>query len=317
MRKTQIRVEVLADSITESGSRLTTVRATYWRAIHAEIMTYRQLARCASSSRAIPVKTMLRSVLNDPAGPVHWGANQKGMQARSELQGWRQRLAESIFYLARHPALFMVWLLSLVGLHKQVANRLLEPWLWITVLISSTEWDNLLVQRHHPDAQPDFQVVAKCLLEALNGSVPILLKAGQWHLPLVDSDGPALATANGAPQSWERAKILHNLMKLSVARAARTSYTTQEGKVPNWTDDMRIYDSLISANPWHASPSEHQATPNVGQFQGARMGGNFNDDWVQNRKILERDRVKPRFGELVHYQVTDDGKVRPIPRTGF
>lgn len=288
---TKINVEVLADSITESGSRLVTVRATYWRAIHAEIMTYRQLARCASSSRAIPVKTMLKAVLNDPAGPVHWGANQKGMQARSELQGWRQRLAEAIFYGARYPALFMAWVLTLIGLHKQVANRILEPWLWITVLISSTEWDNLLVQRHHPDAQPDFQVLAKCLLEALNGSTPRLLTAGQWHLPMVDQDddeGPA---------------ALSNKVKLSVARAARTSYTTSEGKPPNWADDMRIYDSLIAADPWHASPSEHQATPNVGQFPAARMGGNLSDDWVQNRKVLENSRARPRFPGLRRYRV--------------
>jgi hypothetical protein len=302
MKKTKINVEVLADSITEDGIRLITARMTYWRSIHAELMTYREFSRCAASSRAIPVMTMLKAVLFDPAGPVHWGANQKGMQARSELQGWRRWLVEKIFYAARYPAVLMAWFLTQIGLHKQVANRILEPWMWMTTLVTSTSWDNILVQRYHPDAQPDFQVLAHRLLEALNGSTPRLLKEGQWHLPMVeqnDDQGPA---------------ALSNKLKLSVARAARTSYTTQEGKVPNWSDDMRIYDSLIAADPWHASPSEHQATPDCGQYGTMRLNGNFHHAWIQNRKLLEMNRKKPHFPGLFRFKVYGDTVYRsPLP----
>ena len=81
----QMEVKVIADSISESGKRITTFQLKYPRFIHSEVMTHRVFSRNASSSRAIPVKKMIEQVRNNPAMPIHWGANQSGMQAKNEL----------------------------------------------------------------------------------------------------------------------------------------------------------------------------------------------------------------------------------------
>src|SRR5690606_30080072 len=114
----------------------------YPRFIHAEFMTHRAFSRNASSSRAIPVHKMLSQVWNDPATPIHWGASRPGMQAREELKGWKRKAAQAIWKLAGRAACVFAWGAMKLGLHKQVANRILEPWQYIHVVVTATDWDN-------------------------------------------------------------------------------------------------------------------------------------------------------------------------------
>ena len=153
-------VKIIEDSLT-NGSRLTTYQLRYWRAIHAELMTHRVFSRNASSSRAIPVMKMLRQVWDDPAGPVHWGANQAGMQAHAELDGLRRKLSQAIWKWSGRAMCVAAWSMTKIGLHKQVANRLLEPWQYINVVLTATEFDNWFDLRDHPDAQPEIQELAR------------------------------------------------------------------------------------------------------------------------------------------------------------
>ena len=157
-------VKVIEDSINPYNKvRLTTLQLRYWRAIHGEFMTHRVFSRNASSSRAIPIKKFISQVWNDPAMPVHWGKNQAGMKARSELTPLQIKLCKFIWISASKVACIFAYLLSLVGLHKQIGNRILEPWQYISVIVTATEWDNWFELRNHPDAQPDIQELAKLI----------------------------------------------------------------------------------------------------------------------------------------------------------
>jgi len=120
-------VKIIEDSLNPyNGIRLTTVQLRYWRGIHAEFMTHRVFSRNASSSRAIPVSTFLKQVWNDPATPVHWGANQQGMKARIELIGFKKRFAQFMWKTTGKIVCCLVWLTNKVNSpHKQVFNRLL------------------------------------------------------------------------------------------------------------------------------------------------------------------------------------------------
>lgn len=241
---------IVADSIGPSGVRIVTMELIYPRFIHAEFMTHRVFSRNASSSRAIPVKRMLAQVWSNPAMPIHWGANQAGMQADEELQPFRKAAARFLWKAAGRAMCVPVWLMSKIGLHKQVANRLLEPWQHIHVVVTATEWENFFALRCHNMAQPEIKALADAMKTAQAWSRPVDLKVGEWHLPYVNA--------------VERSRLsTDDAIKVSAARCCRVSYLNHGGLVSTDTEDFRLYDRLMGAEPPHMSPIEHQAEATV------------------------------------------------------
>lgn len=268
----RISARVIADSINPDGQRLTTVEVTFNRYILAELNTHRDLSRNSASSRAVPVKRIMRQVWSDPALPISWGANQAGMQARSELAGWRRRLARRLFLLARIPALAVAWMLTRVGLHKQVVNRILEPWVWHTAIVSATEWENFFRLRLHPDAQPEFQELARCMRAALDSSIPQPLGWGAWHTPYIMWEDHEASWTLGRE---EQSDLFPDVVFMSVARCAAVSYVRQ-GEKRDPRKDIELSIRLRSSGHW--SPFEHVAQAEPGP------SGNFNG-WKQLRKF--------------------------------
>src|SRR5262249_604270 len=146
------QTRILKDSIAPCGKRLVTWELTYPRFVHAELMTHRLFSRNSASSRAIPVERLVARVREDPALP-QWGGKQAGMQAREELPPDLRLQAEELWLKARDLMLDVAGQLGALGLHKQLANRLIEPWMFITVIVSATEFDNWFHLRTHKDAQ--------------------------------------------------------------------------------------------------------------------------------------------------------------------
>lgn len=259
----QISARVIADSINPAGDRLTTIEATFNRYVLSELNTHRMLSRNSASSRAIPVKRIMRQVWSDPALPVSWGANQAGMQARSELSGWRRRIAMRLFLLARVPALVAAFLLTRIGLHKQVVNRILEPWVWHTAIVSATEWENFFRLRLHPDAQPEFQELAHCIRVAMDDSIPQDLEWGMWHQPYLQPEDWAAVASMTGDGSFD---ALPATVFMSAARCASVSYVRQ-GERRDPQKDIDLGARLQASGHW--SPFEHVAVAAPGSF------GNF------------------------------------------
>lgn len=245
-------VKIVEDSVAHNGKRITTLQLRYQRFIHAEFMTHRMFSRNASSSRAIPVPKMIEQVIKDPAMPVHWGKNQPGMQANAQLEDGDLLRAMELWRSASLNMASIAEQMMDLGLHKQVANRILEPFQFINVVVTATEWDNFFELRTHKDAQPEFQVLAKEMQAVMKSNTPKYVKAGDWHLPYV--------------QSHERGMYPIDLqIQMSAARCARVSYLKHDNTKPNVEDDIALYNRLITSKPAHASPIEHQATPLVSE----------------------------------------------------
>jgi thymidylate synthase ThyX len=260
---------ILKDSMAPCGKRLTTWELTYPRFVHAELMTHRLFSRNSASSRAIPTEKLLARIREDPALPKWWGKNQAGMQANEELDDAAQAAAQELWLKARDQMLEAVAQLSDLGLHKQLANRLIEPWMFITVIVSATEFDNWFHLRNHKAAQPEIAWVAKDMWRRLNESVPRELGPTQWHLPLFDE------TADFELVDYSTAKA----KKVSTGRCARVSYLTHEGK-RDIEKDIELHDKLCSGpdtgEPGHWSPFEHVALAlekpeRIGNFIGFRQ----------------------------------------------
>lgn len=276
---TTITALVVADSIAaDTRIRITTLELRYPRFIHSEFMTHRVFSRNASSSRAIPTHRLISAVTNDMAEPVHWGKNQPGMQAREEMTGWRLSAARLLWRVSGRVMCFAAGGMAALGAHKQIVNRMIEPWSHITVCVTSTEWENFMALRDHEDADPTIRALAVAIKDAMEDTPYIkVLKPGQWHLPyltLVEQQ-PGMEAGGEAKEEAKR---------ISAARCARTSYLTHDGQRPTAKDDMALYRRLAAGRPQHLSPFEHQATPS-GDLEFHR---NF-AGWVQFREEVEHD----------------------------
>ncbi len=278
-----ISAKVVADSISPEGKRITTFSLEYPRFVHAELMTHRVFSRNASSSRAIPVAKMIERIKKDPALPIHWGANQPGMQADAEIDEELKPTALAIWLEARDAVILRVHQLLDCGLHKQVANRLLEPWGHIGVVLTSTELGNWYNLRYHPMAQPEIALLAKLMYEAQEASKPQPLNYGHWHLPFLNfEDHMAVEHELRAETVFE---YYDALLKMSAARCARVSYLNHEGKKPTIKEDFDLFERLMGGNPKHASPTEHQARPLDPTSNQDHLQGNLRG-WVQYRKTI-------------------------------
>lgn len=239
--------KVVADSVSEAGDRLTTMEVTFPRMVLAEFNTHRVFSRNSASSRAIPVEKQLQRIMDDPFIPVWWGRTQSGMQADHELEGQQLEQARLEWLAARDGAVGHVQRLLELGLHKQITNRLLEPFMWHTVIVTATEWSNFFALRANPMAQPEIRVIAEMMRDLYDESEPALVKGGEWHLPLIQPE-----ERDGVFEFSEAAR------KISAARCARVSYLTHDGR-RDIEADLKLYDRLVGAG--HMSPFEHVATP--------------------------------------------------------
>lgn len=275
-------VKIIEDSINPyNGIRLTTMQLRYWRAYHSELLTHRVFSKNASSSRAIPISKTIKQVWNDPAGPTHWGSNQPGMKAREELTGFKRVFAQKTWKYSSRLMCSLVWLVNKVSKpHKQTFNRLLEPWQYISVVITGTEWDNFFELRDHEDALPEFRMLTKEMKKCLNESIPKKIQKGEWHLPYIN----------------EEEKLIYGndiCIKMSAARCCRVSYLKHNGEFSSVDDDLKLFNKLAGAKPRHLSPLEHQATPidtypnrhNLLDAYGNKYSGNLKG-WLQYRHLF-------------------------------
>lgn len=268
-----IEVKIVADSIAPSGVRLTTFVLTYPRFIHSEFMTHRMFSRNASSSRAIPVKKSIQMVRDNPVVPLAFTKNKAGMQGGEALSGEAEQKAILQWMDACYVACEKAEILSDLEVHKQYANRILEPFSHITVVCTATNYSNFFALRLHTAAQPEICELARQMWNAYSSNKPNKLKCGEWHLPFIEED--------------EAFESQEQMIKSSVARCARVSYLNHEGKTPTHDEDAKLYERLVGSAPIHASPAEHQGQATETQH----YSGNFRG-WLQYRKTLANENIK-------------------------
>lgn len=276
-------VRILCDS-TFDGNRLTTFEITFPRFILAEVNTHKILSRSTASSRAIPVERRLEQIVRDPFIPSVFGKNRPGMQHDEELEPEASDEARRLWLDASISATAYARKLATLGLHKQYANRLVEPFAWVTAVISGTEWENHFALRCHEDSQPEYQYVATLMRDLYRVTAPEILKEGEWHLPYVDKFGePRLTGEAGLEAAFG-----------SAGCCARVSVRTFDGTISQ-AENVRLAKRIISHG--HFSPAEHPACAGVRRdnpaaFQslvdGSLWAGNYRG-FTQLRKMLSNE----------------------------
>lgn len=294
-----ISAKIIADSISDENTRITTFELEYPRFIHAEFMTHRLFSRNAQSSRAVPVKKQLENIRNNPAMPSHWGKNQSGMSAKEEcnefvdvyglIDDTPSTTREQAWDIAKERVIDIAKSFADAGYHKQIVNRLTEPFAHIKVVCTATEYDNFFWLRKHPDAQPEIQELAKEMWEARNKSTPVRLGAGDWHVPYFNG---------GNYFECEGTEFLQEALMISSSCCAQVSYRALDDSLEK---ARKIYNMLVEAEPPHFSPFEHQATPMSQDSNFDQAGvthrdsrreywsGNFRG-WIQHRQRIMVDK---------------------------
>lgn len=267
-----IKATIILDSLF-MGKRIVTFELEYPRYIHSELMTHRVFSRNASSSRAIPIERMIELVKTQPIKP-HWTQNQAGMQGDAVSNAKQQGIADHIWGKARMAAIEFAKELSEAGIHKQNANRLLEPFQSMKTLVTATEWDNFFDLRCHPDAQPEIQELANLMRMEMRVSKPMELKQGEWHIPYVFHQ-----RVNGELQFSDDEGVLslEDAKAISASCCAQVSYRRLDTSRAKALD---IFKRLVASRPIHASPFEHQAQAEPGVHR------NF-VNWSQYRCEIE------------------------------
>lgn len=274
-KMSNFEVQIVADSINPTQNRVTTFLLTYPRFIHSEVMTHRVFSRNAASSRAIPINKIIEQIQSNPAMPVRWGKNGKGMQDHGKLDDVQSNEARSLWIDAAKSAIESAQKLQQAGLHKQIVNRVLEPFMWMTTLVTATEWENFFSLRLHRDAQPEFQHLSYIMLKKYLTNQPAIKTWGDWHIPFGDN--------------IEGDYDLITRLKIATARAARTSYLT----ITNTVDvkrDMELHDTLAQSGHW--SPFEHSC------FAVHHQVGNFKG-WRQYRHTFSEENRKCDLNKLL------------------
>lgn len=281
-------VKIIADTYyNRKDSRITTFQLYIPRFLLAEINTHGILAKSAASSRAIPVSKCIQQVIDEPFIPEHFGQNKPGMQAGEDLDAEKNLYAKAIWRRAKDDAVHQAKQLADAGVHKQHANRLLEPFRYVYQVVTATEWDNFYQLRTHPDAQPEFRDLAEKMLKVHLESAAVHC---QYHMPYVNDD------------DCLEIKDIDQLFKISAARCARVSYKTHDGKKPLLEEDLKLCQQLIDSG--HMSPFDHPAeadditsyptavkhhsAPETKMWSNPDMHGRY-WGWNSMRKIYERD----------------------------
>lgn len=260
--------QILLDSITPNGTRLTTMRVTMPRFILAEFNTHRVFSRNAGSSRAISVKRRLEGIRESPFIPVEWGLERRGMSAETEISDDKKVKADLLWREAASRMCDIAQEMAGLNVHKQVVNRLLEPFSWVDVIVSSTLWDNFFLLRRAAGAQPEMRALADVMWDTYTYSVPTKIGWNSWHIPLI-SEAEQLQIGNN-----------EQVLYAAAGRCARVSYQTSSEKP--WQDDVALAKQLLVSGHW--SPFEHIARARQGRANECR---NFVKDWDQFRGLLE------------------------------
>ncbi len=308
--KTQISASIIADSVSPDGTRLTSFVLKFPRIVLAEFNTHRVCSRNSASSRAIPFKTMLDMVIHDPFIPLEFQVDHKGMQGTKNLTG--ELLEHAIYFWmeARDSAVQSALELhtldeqdsflfldldkiledSPVKVTKQLCNRLLEPFLWHTVIVTGTDWDNFFALRYHDAAEIHISKLAEKMLTTYNLSIPVSKQPGEWHIPFGDKIEEnrltdKLSYDNISDPELVKQFIQDKKLKIATARCARVSYLNYEGK-DDYEADEKLYNNLLKMG--HMSPLEHCAKVDT----VAPLNGNFRGNWTQLRKLFVGENKK-------------------------
>ena len=282
-----IKATIAQDSTNSNGDRLLTFSLIYGRLIHSEMLRHRAASHSVKSSRAIPLKKYRKEVEDNPYMPVKFGTNQKGMQAGEETDASISH-GKTIWKISAKIACLMHSMMEKANIHKEVANRILEPYVWVEETLT-VEHDALVEMgklRIHEDAQEDIRVVIEMMLEAAEQNTPLLLKNNEWHLPYVvrkrseNDDKLSYFDNDGKLLTLDEAIIC------SAARCARSSYANHDNSMTTYENDSKLADRLIGSDPMHLSPFEHQARSFNDEKEKERFSSNFRH-FFQQRKAIE------------------------------
>lgn len=249
---------VVLHSQAPNKEELITLEVELHRWVLAELNTHRSFSRNFQSSRAMPISKMIEQVRTDPALPVYWGSNKRGMTAGVEIDtlvvdnAGKEFSKLSWWGLAADTAASSAEAMERAGYSKEIVNRLLEPFMKTKGIITATRdaFNKFFLLRSHKDAQPEIRLLSDRMKLAIENSQPQELKLGQYHLPYVK-------------QSKIKSLGITNSVKTSTSCNAQVSFRALDDSLEKALSIYNMLNLPVSGvyqdDPPHYSPTEHIA----------------------------------------------------------
>lgn len=289
-----IKAEIVADTVNPARVRITTFRLTYPNIIHPEFLTHREKSRNSASNRAIPTEKYLGVLKSDPFVPEVFYENKSGMVGGEPLPPEAQAEAKRVWLDACNFAIQQTEKLHALNVHKQHANRLLSPFIYVETLATATTWDNFFALRLAPDAQPEIQDLAGAMLEAYRSANKV--QAQRIHLPYVNDDEIAEVLERSKEyialtKEYVKDNMFHvsqeqsfyPLMFISANRCKRVSFLRLDKHL---SLEKEIAGGIDMYQRFHFSPLEH---PALALCVHKVKNSNFHPSWMQFRQMLKKN----------------------------
>lgn len=242
--------------------------------------TYLTASRYWMYDRDYAVASTLRLLLGDKfiqdkIETMNWSANYTSMI----VHNWRELIDD---YMEHYKA-DDVDEYAMPSIHKQNANRLLEPFMWHEALVTSTYWKNFLDLRISDGAQPEIKALAVLVRAVLHEHTP----TPSWiHLPFGDPDALPL-------DDWGKTS---DALLAAASECARISYKDRSSMKNN--DNSALGRKLLEQK--HMSPFEHIAfdaesdamkstnelTPLREAVEAHGTQSNLSPSWIQYRRVV-------------------------------
>lgn len=242
--------------------------------------TYLTASRYWMYDRDYAIASTLRLLLGDKfiqdkVGVMNWDANYTYMI----VHNWRELIDD---YMEHYKA-DDVDEYDMPSIHKQNANRLLEPFMWHEALVTSTYWKNFLDLRISDGAQPEIKALAVLVRAVLHEHVP----TPSWvHLPFGDPDALPL-------DDWGKTS---DALLAAASECARISYKDRSSMKNN--DNSALGRKLLEQK--HMSPFEHIAfdaksdvmedaselAPLREAVEAHGTQSNLSPSWIQYRRVV-------------------------------
>ena len=299
-----IKAKIVADSLSPQGDRLTSVLCTFPRIILAEVNTHRMLSKNTSSSRAIPFEKMVEAVQNNPFIPIAWQKEHTGMQGyeyityRPAIEKRNNDWLDSMDFIIEKAKQMNSNVENLIdgeGVTKQICNRLLEPFMWTTMLITGSRegWENffeLRCPRYEIPLTPDNSEVAigKSWKELMN-----------WK---------------GTGGIWAGDFNTNNVIE-------KLSYNKGAAEVHMMTLAESIYDAVNESTPkqlqageWHI-PFEDKIDL-IDWLDEVNNDGHLDGDLDEQDRLFEIDKIKISTAMAAHtsYTVVGNEPVKSVKK---
>lgn len=302
-----IQSKIIKDTLNAySDDRIVTFELVLPKYLVAEVNKHTVLHNSCQSSRAVPVAKMIQSVEENPFIPYYWQKPHKGMQGYEYYTNENKisQLREE-WLNARDNAVITAKKLQ-NEVSKQTINRLLEPFMYVKMVLTGTEFGNFFNQRcpiflnnkgNKVKSRTGLGFGVDFTSTKGQADIHLQILAEMMHNEMYYNSNP-VESFEHIPYDIGKEYPLEARLHYSASQCARISFTTiTDDKQFSLERNLQLAQGLIVEG--HAEPFSHQA---IGMNDNTynKFSRTFLKDLTDDEPVIEYGWCRKMRGWVSH-----------------